>query len=79
MAINIVYTNGNKGCVTADMLDYLLENKAIISFKRHDGWVRPGCDKVRSQDKLVFSIPERRLSMNVLIASDSPLPVNELH
>lgn len=78
MAINVVYTNGNKGCVTADMLDYLIENNAIISFKRHDGWIRPGCDKIRSRDTLVFSIPERRLSMNALISSDSPLPVNEL-
>ena len=78
MSIQVVYSNGNKGHVTADMLNYLLEAGDIISFKRRDGWVRPGCDKVRDRDVMVFSIPERRSSMNVILASNTPLLVNEL-
>lgn len=78
MSILVVYNNGNKGHVTADMLDYLLESGDIISFKRRDGWIRPGCDKIRDRDALVFSIPERRTAMNVLLASNKPLLVNEL-
>ena len=78
MSIQVVYNNGNKGHVTEDMLNYLLEADSIISFKRRDGWVRPGCDKIRDRDALVFSIPERRLSMNVRLASNTPLLVNEL-
>ena len=79
MSIKVVYNNGNKGYVTAAMLDILIETEAIISFKRHDGWVRPGCDRMRARNTLVFSIPERRLSVNMLIASNDPLPVTELH
>ena len=78
MSIQVVYSNGKKGHVTADMLNYLLEAGDIISFKRRDGWVRPGCDKVRDRDVIVFSIPERRSSMNVILASNTPLLVNEL-
>ncbi len=78
MSIQVVYNNGNKGQVTADMLNYLLEAGDIISFKRRDGWIRPGCDKIRDRDALVFSIPERRSSMNVLLDSNAPLLVNEL-
>lgn len=78
MSIQVIYKNGNNGSVTADMLDYLLETGAIISFKRHDGWVRPDCDRIRDRDTLFFSIPERRSSMNVLIESSPSLPLDEL-
>lgn len=78
MSIKVIYKNGNSGSVTADMLDYLLETGAVISFKRHNGWVRPDCDRVRARDTLVFSIPERRSSMNVLLESNHSLPLGEL-
>lgn len=79
MSIQVIYKNGNKGIVTSDMLDYLLETDAILSFKREDGWVRPGCDPLRDRDTLVFSIPERRSSMAVLLETQEILPTNEMH
>lgn len=79
MSIPVIYKNGNKGIVTSDMLDYLLETAAIISFKRESGWVRPGCDPLRDRDTMVFSIPERRSSMSVLLETQDTLPTNELH
>ena len=78
MSIQVVYNNGNKGIVTSGMLDYLLETDAIVCFKREDGWVRPGCDPLRDRDTMVFSIPERRSSMAVLLETQDKLPLNEL-
>lgn len=75
MTIEVVYENGTKGRVTAEMLNFLLEANSVITFKRGNGWVRPGCDQLRSRDKVVFSIPERREAMNSLLASDPQLPV----
>lgn len=77
MSIQVVFENGKKGCVTEDMLDFLLESGGIISFKRHSGWVRPTCDPVRARELLVFSIPERRTTMNSLLSSDGPLPMED--
>jgi hypothetical protein len=71
MKIQVVFDNGRKAWVTGDMLDYLLKYGGIVSFKRHDGWVRLGCDSVRVRETRFFSIPERRLAMNALIESDS--------
>jgi hypothetical protein len=77
MLIPVVFENGQKGHVVEEMLSYLLEAGGIISFKRHNGWVRPSCDAVRVRSSLVFSIPERRSEMNSMLASDAPLPLDE--
>ena len=79
MSIKVIYSNGKTGSVTAAMLDYLLESDRVVSFRRQDGWVRPGCDQIRSRNTLVFSIPERRSSMHMLLTSITPLPLGELH
>ena len=78
MSIQVVFENGAKGMVSAEMLDYLLENGGIISFKRYEGWVRPDSDRIRARDLMVFSIPERRSVMNSLLSSTPEIPVNRL-
>lgn len=79
MSIQVVFENGAKGQVTAEMLDFLLEVGGIISFKRHDGWVRPGSDRLRARDLMIFSIPERRSKMNSLLSSTPEFPVIRSH
>lgn len=79
MLIDVVFENGQKGRVTEAMLDYLLEEGGLLSFKRQKGWVRPDCDSVRLRRALVFSIPERRSAMNELLKSDAPISQDMFH
>jgi len=79
MLIDVVFENGQKGRVTEEILNYLLEAGGLISFKRHNGWVRPDCDSIRLRRALVFSIPERRGAMNELLKSDAPISQDMFH
>ena len=79
MLIDVVFENGQKGRVTEEMLNYLLEEGGLLSFKRQNGWVRPDSVSVRLRRALVFSIPERRAAMNELLKSDAPLSQEMFH
>ena len=79
MLIDVIFENGQKGRVTEEMLNYLLEEDALLSFKRQKGWVRPDSDSVRRRSALVFSIPERRAAVNELLKSDAPLSQDMFH
>ncbi len=76
MLIDVIFENGQKGRVTEEMLNYLLEEGALLSFKRQNGWVQPDCASVRRRCALVFSIPERRAAMNERLKSDTPLSLD---
>ena len=48
MSIKVVLNNGKEESVPSYALNYLIANKKIIAFRRSDGWVRIGADKIRS-------------------------------
>ena len=79
MLIDVVFENGQKGRVTEEMLNYLLEAGGLISFKRYNGWVRPDCVSIRLRRAQVFCIPERRAAMNELLNSDTPISQDMFH
>jgi hypothetical protein len=49
MLIPVVYTNGKHDLVKGFILDRLIENSDITSFKRIEGWVSLDSKKLRSK------------------------------
>ena len=47
MMIRVVYTDGRFDMVKPKMLDNLLEERKITSFKRSNGWAVIGRDSIR--------------------------------
>ncbi len=45
--INIVYANGETGCVSPGVLTALLAAGRVSAFERDTGWVVPGRDAIR--------------------------------
>ena len=60
MMIRIMYNHGGFDIVKPALLDALLEQSALISFKRSDGWAVVGRDPIRSQARSEYRGPERR-------------------
>ncbi len=60
MMIRVMYNNGAFDIVKPDLLDTLLEESALISFKRADGWAVVGRDPIRLTAKKDYRGPERR-------------------
>lgn len=67
MLIPIVYSNGRQDLVKPFVLDRLIEDRKISSFRRAAGWVVIGRDPIRNSSHKVFSIPERRQAEVALI------------
>lgn len=49
MKIPVVLKDGREQAVSKDLLQYLLVTKKIRCFKRSDGWVAFGPDKMRCE------------------------------
>jgi hypothetical protein len=47
MKISVIYQDGSTGAVNNDKLDELLEEKAVLAFRRSDGWAMVGIASVR--------------------------------
>lgn len=64
MLIRVMYTNGKFDMVKPKLLEELLENKQISSFKRSEGWAVVGRDAIRRKPSTSdqFNGIERRLS-----------------
>lgn len=60
MMIRVMYNNGAFDIVKPAMLDSLLEDNALLSFKRSDGWAVVGRDPIRMTSRTSYKGPERR-------------------
>ena len=59
MLIPVVLKDGQEELVSKDELQLLISKKQLLFFKRSDGWVVLGRDKMRSQ-KVPYNGVERR-------------------
>ena len=59
MLIPVVLKDGNEELVVKDELQLLLSKKQVVFFKRFDGWVVIGRDKMRDL-KVPYNGVERR-------------------
>ena len=59
MFIPVVLKDGHEELVSKDELRSLMFNKQVMFFKRSDGWVVPGRDKMRDL-KVTYNGVERR-------------------
>ena len=59
MFIPVVVKDGHEELVSKDELRFLMFNKQVMSFKRSDGWVVLGRDKMRDP-KVPYNGVERR-------------------
>jgi hypothetical protein len=58
--IEVEYANGSSSFVMPETLDYLLEQKKIVGFRRATGWIAVGFDPVRANVRKPFSGAEQR-------------------
>jgi hypothetical protein len=49
MLIPVVLSDGQEECVSKDELQFLMDIQQVRLFKRSDGWVIVGQDKMRSE------------------------------
>jgi hypothetical protein len=61
MMIRVMYSDGRFDMVKPGMLDNLLDQQAVTSFKRTSGWAVVGRDKIRSSGRSSYRGTERRL------------------
>jgi hypothetical protein len=47
MKIPVIFADGTPGVVNAEEIGALLMKRALLSFRRSDGWVRIGMDPLR--------------------------------
>ena len=47
MKIMVIYQDGSRGAVSSDELDELLQEKAVMAFRRSDEWAMVGVASVR--------------------------------
>jgi hypothetical protein len=60
MMIRVMYNDGNFDIVKPDLLDMLIEQQSITSFKRSEGWIVLGRDPTRKTRHQDYTGPERR-------------------
>ncbi|RME40466.1 MAG: hypothetical protein D6794_02190 [Deltaproteobacteria bacterium] len=63
MMIPVVYADGRHDMVKPRVLDQLIAEKKIVRFRRASGWVDIETDPVRRANRQMYSIPERRQSL----------------
>jgi superfamily I DNA and RNA helicase len=71
--IRTVYRSGEEDLVTPKFLDILIYLGQVQMFKRSDGWVVVGVDPLRSQQKNLSPVAERRRHKPTSLPS---LPIN---
>jgi hypothetical protein len=59
MLIPVIFSDSSPGQTKPEVLDELIHNRKIISFRRSDRWVRVGIDPVRGEGGR-YEGPERR-------------------
>jgi hypothetical protein len=60
MMIRVMYNSGRFDIVKPTMLDMLLANERVSSFKRTTGWAVVGRDPVRGLGGMSYRGPDRR-------------------
>jgi len=60
MAIKVIYPDGSCGVITSSALEYLIEKREVVAFKRSDGWARLGRDKMRSRQQPINGADKRK-------------------
>ena len=61
MMIRVMYSDGRFDMVKPNMLDNLISQHAVTSFKRDSGWAVVGRDQIRSSSRASYRGKERRL------------------
>ena len=61
MQIKVMYTNGKTGIVESYQLDELIASGKIKKFRRSEGWVIVGKDRIRHAEDL-DTTPKRKKS-----------------
>jgi hypothetical protein len=69
MLIPIVLSDGKEGLVSKDDLQFLLDIQQVVGFKRSDGWVVLGQDKMRFQ-KSSYNGEEQRQHAEFSLVQD---------
>ena len=62
MMIRVMYSDGRFDMVKPSLLEKLLKEEAVTSFKRSSGWAVVGRDPIRSEYKIDYSGAERRVT-----------------
>ena len=62
MMIRVMYSDGRFDMVKPSLLEKLIREEAVTSFKRSSGWAVVGRDPVRSGDTTDYDGTERRLA-----------------
>jgi hypothetical protein len=57
-----MYCDGRFDMVKPSLLEKLLKEEAVTSFKRSSGWTVVGRDPIRSEDKIDYGGVERRVA-----------------
>lgn len=60
MLIRVMYSDGRFDMVKSSMLDNLLDQRSITSFKRSSGWAVVGRDPIRRTGQSTFLGDDRR-------------------
>ena len=62
MMIRVMYSDGRFDMVKPSLLETLLKEETISSFKRSSGWAVVGRDPIRSDNKADYSGTERHVT-----------------
>ena len=60
MMIRVMYSDGRFDMVKPNLLEKLIKEEAVTSFKRSSGWAVVGRDPIRSDGKIDYKSAERR-------------------
>jgi len=62
MMIRVMYSDGRFDMVKPELLDSLIKEQVVSSFKRASGWAVVGRDPVRNSGQAKYDGPERRVT-----------------
>ena len=62
MMIRVMYSDGRFDMVKPSLLEQLIKEEAVTSFKRSSGWAVVGRDPIRNGDKTDYKGTERRVA-----------------
>ena len=62
MMIRVMYSDGRFDMVKPSLLEKLIKEEAVTSFKRSSGWAVVGRDPIRSEDNIDYGGAERRVA-----------------
>ena len=61
MMIRVMYSDGRFDMVKPNILDSLIKQQTVTSFKRDTGWAVVGRDQIRSSSRTSYRGKEKRL------------------